>query len=115
MSSNRRSQRIASHTFICEGVTSEDECFIGHHVMFSNDRFPAAVNFDGILQAVETRVCKYTSVGSRAIILCDVTIGEGALVGTGSIVTKDVPPHTIVADNPSRELRQIQGRTSKAR
>jgi len=105
--------KISSHTFICEGVTIEDECFIGHHVVFINDRFPAAVNFDGSLQAeadwklVETRVCKRASVGSGAIILCGVTIGEGALVGAGSVVTKDVPPHTIVAGNPSKKLRYV--------
>lgn len=105
--------KISSHTFICEGVTIEDECFIGHHVVFINDRFPAAVNFDGSLQAeadwklVETRVCKRASVGSGAIILCGVTIGEGALVGAGSVVTKDVPPHTIVAGNPSKKLRHV--------
>ena len=105
--------KISSHTFICEGVTIEDECFIGHHVVFINDRFPAAVNFDGSVQAeadwklVETRVCKRASVGSGAIILCGVTIGEGALVGAGSVVTKDVPPHTIVAGNPSKKLRDV--------
>jgi UDP-2-acetamido-3-amino-2,3-dideoxy-glucuronate N-acetyltransferase len=106
--------KISSHTFICEGVTIEDECFIGHHVVFINDRFPAAVNFDGSLQTdadwsvVKTRVCKRASVGSGAIILCGVTIGEGALVGAGSVVTKNVPPYTIVAGNPSRVLRQVQ-------
>ena len=105
--------KISSHTFICEGVTIEDECFIGHHVVFINDRFPAAVNFDGSLQAdadwklVETRVCKRASIGSGAVILCGVTIGEGAMVGAGSVVTKDVPPHTIVAGNPSKKLRQV--------
>lgn len=105
--------KISSHTFICEGVTIEDECFIGHAVVFTNDRYPAAVNPDGSLQTdadwklVETRVCKRASVGSGAIILCGVTIGEGALVGAGSVVTKDVPPYTIVAGPPSRELRQI--------
>jgi UDP-2-acetamido-3-amino-2,3-dideoxy-glucuronate N-acetyltransferase len=105
--------KISSHAFICEGVTIEDECFIGHHVVFINDRFPAAVNPDGGLQTdtdwklVETRVCKRASVGSGAVILCGVTIGEGALVGAGSVVTKDVPPHTIVAGNPSKKLRQV--------
>ena len=105
--------KISSHTFICEGVTIEDECFIGHHVVFINDRFPAAVNFDGSLQAdadwklVETRVCKRASIGSGAVILCGVTIGEGAMVGAGSVVTKDVPPHTVVAGNPSKKLRQV--------
>jgi UDP-2-acetamido-3-amino-2,3-dideoxy-glucuronate N-acetyltransferase len=106
--------KISSHTFICEGVTIEDECFIGHSVVFINDRFPAAVNPDGSLQTdadwklVETRVCKRAAVGSGAVILCGVTIGAGALVGAGSVVTKNVPPHAIVAGNPSRELRQVQ-------
>jgi UDP-2-acetamido-3-amino-2,3-dideoxy-glucuronate N-acetyltransferase len=108
--------KISSHTFICEGVTVEDECFIGHHVVFINDRFPAAVRFDGRLQTetdwklVKTRVCKHASIGSGAIILCGVTIGEGALVGAGSVVTKDVPPYTIVAGNPSKQLRRISKR-----
>lgn len=105
--------KISSHTFICEGVTIEDECFIGHHVVFINDRFPAAVNRDGALQTeadwkvVPTRVCRRASIGSGAVILCGVTIGEGAMVGAGSVVTKDVPPHTIVAGNPSKKLRPV--------
>ncbi len=105
--------KISSHTFICEGVTIEDECFIGHNVVFINDRFPAAVNPDGGLQTdadwklVKTRVCARASIGSGAIIMCGVTIGAGALVGAGSVVTSDVPPHTIVAGNPSRELRPV--------
>src|SRR5712692_4907542 len=105
--------KISSHAFICEGVTIEDECFIGHHVVFINDRFPLAVNPDGGMQTdvdwklVKTRVCKRASVGSGAIILSGVTIGEGALVGAGSVVTKNVPPHTIVAGNPSKKLRHV--------
>lgn len=105
--------KISSHTFICEGVTIEDECFIGHHVVFINDRFPAAVNPDGTPQTeadwsvVKTLVCKRASVGSGAVILCGVTIGEGAIVGAGSVVTKDVPPHTVVAGNPARILRPV--------
>lgn len=104
--------KVSSHTFVCEGVTIEDECFIGHHVVFVNDRYPAAVNPDGSLQGssdwevVETRVGRRASIGSGAVILCGVTIGEGALVGAGSVVTKDVPPHTIVAGNPARVLRR---------
>lgn len=104
--------KISSHSFICEGVTIEDECFIGHHVVFINDRFPRSVNPNGALQTeadwevVETRVCKRASIGSGAVILCGVTIGEGALVGAGSVVTKDVPPHTVVAGNPAAELRK---------
>ena len=106
--------KISSHTFVCEGVTIEDECFIGHHVVFINDRFPAAVNADGVIQTeadwkvVETRVCKRASIGSGAVILCGVTIGEGALVGAGSIVTRDVPSWTGVAGNPARVVRKVR-------
>ncbi len=103
--------KISTHTFICEGVIIEDECFIGHHVVFINDRYPKAANTDGSLQAdadwtvIPTRVERRASIGSGAVILCGVTIGEGALVGAGSVVTKDVPPHTVVAGNPARVLR----------
>jgi acetyltransferase-like isoleucine patch superfamily enzyme len=105
--------KISSHTFICEGVTIEDECFIGHHVVFVNDRYPEAVTGEGVLQAqddwqvVETRVRRRASIGSGAVILCGVTIGEGALVGAGSVVTKDVEAHTVVAGNPARKLREL--------
>ena len=105
--------KVSSHTFICEGVTIEDECFIGHHVAFINDRYPAAVTASGAVQTetdwrvVPTRVRRRASIGSGAVILCGVTIGEGALVGAGSVVTKDVPPHTVVAGNPARELRKL--------
>lgn len=94
-------------------MTIEDECFIGHHVVFINDRFPAAVTERGTLksdsdwQVVETRVCRRASIGSGAVIMCGVTIGEGAMVGAGSVVTKDVPPHTMVAGNPARVLRKV--------
>jgi len=107
-----RNCKISSHTFICEGVRIEDECFIGHHVVFVNDRYPAAVNPDGSLQGpsdwkvVETYVRRRASVGSGAVILCGVTIGEGALVGAGAVVTKDVAPHSVVAGNPARDLRR---------
>jgi len=105
--------KISSHTFICEGVTIEDECFIGHHVVFINDRYPAAVNSDGARQTaadwkcVPTRVCKRAVIGSGAVVLCGVTIGEGAVVGAGAVVTKDVAPRTVVAGNPARVLRSV--------
>jgi len=100
--------KISSHTFICEGVIIEDECFIGHGVMFTNDRFPRATNPDGSPQTEadwkveETRVKRQASIGSNATIVCGVTIGEGALVGAGAVVTKDVPPFAIVAGVPAK-------------
>ncbi len=103
--------KVSSHSFICEGVTIEDECFIGHHVVFINDRYPAAVTENGVLKTgadwtvVPTRVCRRAAVGSGAVILCGVTIGEGAIVGAGSVVTRDVPAHSVVAGNPARVLR----------
>ena len=103
--------KISSHTFICEGVTIEDEVFIGHGVMFINDRFPRATAPGGELQTekdwsvVPTRVCRGASVGSGVAILCGVTIGERALVGAGAVVTKDVPPDATVAGVPARLLR----------
>lgn len=105
--------KISSHTFICEGVVIEDECFIGHGVVFINDRFPRAANPDGTPQSekdwqvIPTRVCRRASIGSGATILCGVTIGEGAIVGAGSVVTRDVPRRTIVAGNPARVLRPV--------
>ena len=103
--------KVQSHTFICDGVVIEDEVFIGHNVTFINDRFPRATNSDGSLQTeadwscVPTVVKRGASIGSGATILCGVTIGEGATVGAGSVVTKDVPPDTVVAGNPARVLR----------
>jgi acetyltransferase-like isoleucine patch superfamily enzyme len=100
--------KISSHTFICEGVSIEDEVFIGHGVMFTNDRYPRAANPDGSLQTeadwkVETtRVRRGASIGSNATVLCGITIGEGAIVGAGAVVTKDVPDHAIVAGVPAR-------------
>jgi len=105
--------KISSHTFICEGVTVEDEVFIGHGVMFTNDKYPRAANASGALQTeadwqvVPTVVRRGASIGSNATILCGVTIGERAIVGAGSVVTYDVPPDTIVAGVPARPLRSI--------
>jgi len=104
--------KISSHTFICEGVEIEDECFIGHGVVFINDRFPEAVNRDGSTKTeadwkvVPTRVGRRASIGSGAVILCGVHVGEGALVGAGSVVTKDVPPGAVVAGNPARPMKK---------
>jgi acetyltransferase-like isoleucine patch superfamily enzyme len=109
--------KISSHTFICEGVVIEDEVFVGHGVMFTNDRFPRATNPDGSLQSPddwkleETRVRRRASIGSNATILCGVTIGEGALVGAGAVVTKDVPDYAVVAGVPARvvgDARQVK-------
>ncbi len=106
--------KISSHSFICEGVHIHDGCFIGHGVMFINDKLPRAVNPDGSIQTAEDWLCVPTnimtgaSIGSNATILCGVTIGEYAIVGAGSVVTKDVPPKTIVAGNPARVLRKIE-------
>ena len=108
-----RRAKISSHTFICEGVTIGDEVFIGHGVMFINDKYPLATNPDGSLQmeqdwrVIPTCVERGASVGSNATILCGVVIGEGAIVGAGSVVTNDVPPHSVVAGNPARILRKI--------
>jgi acetyltransferase-like isoleucine patch superfamily enzyme len=104
--------KVSSHTFICEGVTLEEEVFIGHGVTFINDRYPRSTNEDGKLQTeadwacVPTTVKRRASVGSGSTILCGVTIGEGATVGAGSVVTKDVPSGAVVAGNPARLLRQ---------
>ena len=103
--------KISSHTFICEGVTIEDECFIGHHVCFTNDLYPRATNGDGQLQTaadwavVTTRVQRGASIGSGAVILAGVTIGQRAIIGAGAVVTKDVPADTIVAGVPARLMR----------
>jgi UDP-2-acetamido-3-amino-2,3-dideoxy-glucuronate N-acetyltransferase len=102
--------KISSHTFVCEGVVIEDEVFVGHGVMFTNDRFPLATNPDGSPQSesdwtVEpTRVGRTASIGSNATILCGLTIGEGALVGAGAVVTRDVAPYAIVAGVPARVI-----------
>lgn len=102
--------KISSHTFICEGVSIEDEVFIGHGVMFTNDLYPRAANPDGSLQTEAdwkvkvTRVRRGASIGSNATVLCGITIGEGAIVGAGAVVTKDVPDHVIVAGVPARVI-----------
>ena len=105
--------KVSSHTFICEGVTIGDEVFIGHGVTFTNDRFPRATNEDGSTQTdddwevVETIVENRASIGSGATLLCGINIGESSLVGAGSVVTKDVPPRTIVAGNPARIVKKL--------
>jgi acetyltransferase-like isoleucine patch superfamily enzyme len=106
--------KVSSHSFICEGVTIEDEVFIGHGVMFINDKYPRSATNKGFLQTeadwecTPTLVKKGASIGSNATILCGVTIGENAIVGAGSVVTHDVQPGAIVAGNPARLLREIQ-------
>jgi acetyltransferase-like isoleucine patch superfamily enzyme len=108
--------KISSHTFICEGVHIEDNVFVGHNVTFINDRFPRATNADGSLQTEadwhveDTRVCKGASIGSSVTILCGVTIGENAIVGAGSVVTRNVAPNTIVAGNPAKFLKNVTDR-----
>jgi UDP-2-acetamido-3-amino-2,3-dideoxy-glucuronate N-acetyltransferase len=107
--------KISSHTFICEGVTIEDEVFIGHGVVFINDLDPrATVNgapqTEADWEIVETLVCRGASIGSGAVILAGVAIGEGALIGAGAVVTKDVPPGAVVAGNPARLLRMRNAR-----
>lgn len=106
--------KISSHTFVCEGVTIEDDVFIGHGVMFINDKYPRATINDGTPQTdmdwecVPTIIKKGASIGSNATVLCGVTVGEGAIVGAGSVVTKDVPAWTIAAGNPARILRKVE-------
>lgn len=106
--------KISSHSFICEGVEIEDECFIGHGVMFTNDIYPSAVNRDGSLQTeadwqmIKTKIKKRASIGSNATIIAGVTIGEGALVGAGAVVTKDVPDFAIVAGVPARVIGNVR-------
>jgi len=105
--------KISSHSFICEGVHIEDNVFIGHNVTFINDKYPRATTEDGAMQVeadwhvVETHVKKGASIGSSSTILCGVTIGQNAIIGAGSVVTKDVPPDTIAAGNPARIMKKI--------
>jgi acetyltransferase-like isoleucine patch superfamily enzyme len=104
--------KISSHTFVCEGVTIEDNVFVGHNVAFINDSFPRATTGEKLQTEADwkverTLVKKGASIGSGCTILANITIGENALVGAGSVVTKNVPPNTIVAGNPARVLRTI--------
>ena len=112
--------KISSHSFVCEGVAIEDEVFIGHGVMFTNDLYPRAVNEDGSLksesdwQSVKTTVKKRAGIGSNATILAGITIGKGALIGAGAVVTQDVPDYAIVAGVPARVIGDVRERTQKA-
>jgi acetyltransferase-like isoleucine patch superfamily enzyme len=109
--------KVSSHTFICEGVTIEDNVFVGHGVTFINDTFPRAATASGELQTEKdwkvepTLVKKGASIGSGSTILCNVVIGEHALVGAGSVVTRDVPAHALVAGNPARVIRELTPQT----
>ncbi|HSD63631.1 MAG TPA: acyltransferase [Ignavibacteriaceae bacterium] len=104
--------KISSHTFICEGVHIEDNVFVGHNVTFINDKYPHSVNPDGSMQTeqnwevVETFVRKGASIGSSATILCGISIGENAIIGAGAVVTKDVPPNTVVAGVPAKIIKK---------
>ncbi|MES1262179.1 MAG: acyltransferase [Acidobacteriota bacterium] len=115
-----RNCKVSSHTFVCEGVTIEDNVFIGHGVTFTNDMYPRATNPGGALQSEQdwrvepTFIKSGASIGSGATILCRVTVGENAIVGAGSVVTKDVPPDTIVAGNPARIVRHLGRENSKS-
>jgi len=106
--------KISSHTFICEGVVIEDEVFVGHNVTFINDLLPRSTAPGGGLQTeadwkcVPTLIKRGASIGSSVTILCGITIGECAMIGAGSVVTKDVPPYTLVAGNPARVLRNLK-------
>ena len=107
--------KISSHSFICEGVTIEDEVFIGHNVTFTNDLYPRATNGGGALKAEEDWTCVPTvikrgaAIGSGATLLCGITVGENSVVGAGSVVTRDVPANTVVAGNPARILKNVPG------
>ena len=109
-----RNCKVSSHTFVCEGVTIEDNVFVGHGVMFTNDKFPRATRADGSMQTdddwtvVPTVVKRGASIGSGAVIVAGITIGENAMIGAGAVVTKDVPADTIVAGVPSRVIRKIE-------
>jgi UDP-2-acetamido-3-amino-2,3-dideoxy-glucuronate N-acetyltransferase len=113
--------KISSHTFICEGVTIEDEVFVGHGVMFTNDPYPRAVNDDGTLQTetdwtvVPTLVKRRASIGSNATIMSGITIGESALVGAGAVVTSDVADYAIVAGVPARVIGDVRKRRAPSK
>ncbi len=108
-----RNCKISSHTFICEGVTISDNVFVGHNVVFINDPYPRSTTEDGKVQTDNDWICvpiqvgKGASIGSSATILCGITVGENAIIGAGSVVTRDVPENTIVVGNPARILRRI--------
>lgn len=105
--------KISSHTFICEGVTIDDDVFVGHSVTFINDKYPRATNSTGGLQTeadwacIPTRIGKGVSIGSGSTLLCGVTVGQNAIIGAGSVVVHDVPENVIVAGNPAKILRKI--------
>ncbi len=105
--------KISSHTFICEGVTIEDNVFVGHNVTFINDKFPRATADDGALQTeadwevIPTIIKKGASIGSSVTLMCNVTVGENAIVGAGAVVTKNVPANTVVAGNPAKTIKTL--------
>jgi len=111
--------KISSHTFICEGVHVEDNVFIGHNVTFINDKNPRSVNVDGSMQTEadwaveETYVKEGASIGSSSTLMCGITVGENAIVGAGAVVTKDVPPNTVVAGVPAKVIKEIAVETDK--
>ncbi len=111
--------KISSHTFICSGVTIEDEVFIGHGVVFINDRYPRATNADGLAQSEKdwrlerTVVRRGASIGSGAIILCGIEVGEGAMIGAGALVTRNVPARTLVAGHPARSFNKTADMQSR--
>jgi acetyltransferase-like isoleucine patch superfamily enzyme len=109
-----KNTKVSSHTFICEGVTIEDDVFIGHNVSFINDKYPRSTSEAGTLQTeadwqvVQTCIKRGASIGTSSTILCGVVVGENAIVGAGSVVTRDVPANAVVAGNPARILRKVK-------